>query len=416
MKVALFLTNFPTLSETFILNQITGLVDLGVDFDICASANPQEGKVHTQVEEYKLLEKVYYSDSLDPVFKRLGRGAKVVLKNFYNNPIAYAEAINSRSLRDVFYVNDFVVNKSKQSYDLIHAHYGSNGLIGAILKEAGVFGGRLITSFYGYDMSSFIAENGGNAYRKLFKHGDLFLPIVDFWKERLIDMGCSRDRIIVHRIGINVDEFKFKERKLDRGVVNIITVARLAEKKGLEYSIKAVANLIRANLGFSIEYTIIGEGPLRKNLENLLLEEGMDNKIKLLGRMNQSGIKDYMDNADIFILPSVTALDGDTEGTPTVLMEAQACGLPLVSTRHSGIPEVVLDGKSGFLVPERDVDALSERLYFLITHPELWPEMGRAGRGFVEERYDIQKLNQRLAKIYNALITGNVNMLEELKE
>src|SRR3972149_897016 len=171
----------------------------------------------------------------------------------------------------------------------------------------------------------------------------------------------------------------------------------------------------RTNLGLKIEYIIIGEGPLRKNLENLLLEEGMNNNIKLLGRMNQSEIKYYMDNSDIFILSSVTALDGDTEGTPTVLMEAQACGLPVVSTRHSGIPEVVLDGKSGFLVPERDVDALSEKLDYLIRNPELWPEMGRYGRKFVEERYDIHKLNQRLVKIYEALLTDNTKVLEELK-
>ncbi|HZX13257.1 MAG TPA: glycosyltransferase [Thermodesulfobacteriota bacterium] len=414
MKVAFFLTNFPTISETFILNQITGLIDLGINFDIYASANPKEGKVHPQVEQYKLLEGAYYSDSLDPIFKRLTRGVKIVLKNFYKNPLAYTEVIKSRSLRDLFYVNDFVTNKSKKSYDLIHAHYGSNGLIGAILKEAGVFRGKLITSFYGYDMSSFINEKGENVYKKLFKHGDLFLPIVDFWKEKLVDMDCSKDKIVVHRIGINVDEFKFKERKLGCDGVKIITIARLAEKKGLEYSIKAVANLIRTNLGLKIEYIIIGEGPLRKNLENLLLEEGMNNNIKLLGRMNQSEIKYYMDDADIFILSSVTALDGDTEGTPTVLMEAQACGLPVVSTRHSGIPEVVLDGKSGFLVPERDVDALSEKLDYLIRNPELWLEMGRYGRKFVEERYDIQKLNQRLVKIYEAILTDDGNMLESI--
>ena len=85
MKIALFLTNFPTLSETFILNQISGLIDLGVDFDIYASANPQDDKIHPQVEEYKLLERAYYSDSLDPIFKRLTKGVNTVLKNFYKN-------------------------------------------------------------------------------------------------------------------------------------------------------------------------------------------------------------------------------------------------------------------------------------------------------------------------------------------
>ena len=81
-------------------------------------------------------------------------------------------------------------------------------------------------------------------------------------------------------------------------------------------------------------------------------------------------------------------------------------GLPIVSTLHNGIPEGVLDGKSGFLVPERDVDALTEKLEYLIEHPEIWPDMGQYGRKFVEERYDINKLNQRLVEIYQNLIEG----------
>ena len=77
------------------------------------------------------------------------------------------------------------------------------------------------------------------------------------------------------------------------------------------------------------------------------------------------------------------------EGTPVVLMEAQACGLPVVSTYHSGIPEVVKDGESGFLVPEKDVDALAEKMEYLINHPELWPKMGEAGRKHIERNYNI---------------------------
>jgi len=167
MKVALFLSNFPTLPETFILNQIIGLINSGINFDIYASANPDEGKVHAQVEKYKLLERVSYSDSIAPLFKRLTKGAKIVLMNFYKNPLAYTEAIKSRSLRDIFYVNDFIANKSKRSYDLIHAHYGSNGLIGVILKEAGVFRGKLITSFHGYDFSKLINERGSETFLPL---------------------------------------------------------------------------------------------------------------------------------------------------------------------------------------------------------------------------------------------------------
>ena len=413
MKVAFFLTNFPTLSETFILNQISGLIDLGVDFDIYASVNPQESKVHPQVEEYKLLERAYYSDSLDPIFKRLTKGMNIVLKDSYKNPLAYTEAIKSRSLRDLFYVNNFLANESKKSYDLIHAHYGSNGLIGAILKEAGVFRGKLITSFHGYDFSKLINERGSETYKELFRIGDLFTANTNFTKGKLIELGCSKSKIVMLPVGMDINFFNFRERYLrDRSLVKLLTIARMVEKKGLEYAIKAVSRV--AQKYSNIEYNIIGDGILRSRLENLIKGLGISDKINLLGWKTQEELKSLLQEAHIFILTSVTAGDGDMEGQGLVLQEAQAVGLPVLSTLHNGIPEGVIDGKSGFLVPERDVDALVKKLEYLIEHPELWPEMGRYGRKFVEERYDIQKLNQRLVKIYEAILTDDGNMIESI--
>jgi colanic acid/amylovoran biosynthesis glycosyltransferase len=108
------------------------------------------------------------------------------------------------------------------------------------------------------------------------------------------------------------------------------------------------------------------------------------------------------------LAPSVTAESGDEEGIPGVIMEAFTQGLPVVSTYHAGIPEVVKDGESGFLVPERDVDALVERLERLIEDPELRLIMGRNGRHFVEEQYDIDKLNDRLVRVYRQLLDGEL--------
>ena len=100
----------------------------------------------------------------------------------------------------------------------------------------------------------------------------------------------------------------------------------------------------------------------------------------------------------------MTAKDGDEEGTPTVLLEAQAVGLPVISTAHSGIPEIVEDGRSGFLVPERDAAALAERIGQLLEHPETWAEMGRAGRTTVEARHDTDRLSERLERIYESVV------------
>ena len=151
---------------------------------------------------------------------------------------------------------------------------------------------------------------------------------------------------------------------------------------------------------------IAGEGFLRNELEKLAEDLHIKRYVKFLGAVEQKEVLKLYQQAHIFVLPSVTASNGDKEGQALVIQEAQAMGLPIVSTLHNGIPEGVLDGKSGFLVPERDVDALTEKLEYLIEHPEIWPDIGQYGRKFVEERYDIHKLNQRLVEIYQNLIEG----------
>ena len=148
----------------------------------------------------------------------------------------------------------------------------------------------------------------------------------------------------------------------------------------------------------------MGEGVLRPSLENLIAELGISNKVKLVGWKTHDELHKLYADSHIFILSSVTASDGDKEGQGLVLQEAQAMGLPVLSTLHNGIPDGVLDGKSGFLVPERDVDALAEKLNYLVEHPEVWSEMGLAGRKFVEQNYDINKLNDKLVQIYQDLL------------
>jgi colanic acid/amylovoran biosynthesis glycosyltransferase len=181
-----------------------------------------------------------------------------------------------------------------------------------------------------------------------------------------------------------------------------LTVGRLVEKKGLEYAVRAVA-LARRTCP-NLRYEIIGDGPLRPALGELVDKLNLAPIVSLLGAADCDFVRRKMAATDLFMLPSVTANDGDQEGIPVSLMEAQACGLPVLSTRHSGIPELVADGESGFLVAERDVEALASRLTYLIEHPESWPRMGRAGRTIVESRFNIEALNRDLLQIYEHAI------------
>jgi colanic acid/amylovoran biosynthesis glycosyltransferase len=288
----------------------------------------------------------------------------------------------------------------KSSYDIIYCHFGPNGNKGMMLREIGMFTGKLLTVFHGYDLSSYLKEqDDSHIYSHLFKQGDLFLPISDLWKDRLLELGCSPEKIIVHRMGIDVDKFLFQPRQVGvDGKVRIVSIARLVGKKGIEYGIRAIEKITKTLEQF--EYI----GPLRTELENLINHLGVSQYVKLTGWKEQPEILEILSQSHIFLAPSITSNTGDQEGIPVVLMEAMACGLPVISTKHGGIPELVKDNVSGFLVPEKSVDELADKLSHLISHPELWLEMGKAGHDFIVENYNIEKLNDTLVEICERVI------------
>lgn len=410
MKIAFIVGQFPVVSETFILNQITGLLDRGHEVDIYADYPGNFSKTHQDIDKYQLLDRTYYASRMPANrFFRMLKSLGLLFTNFYKDPVILLRSLNLFKYRNkygsltlLFAVVPFL--KKRPSYDIIHCHFGSNGVKGRFLREIGAIQGKLIVTFHGIDITKDLQEEGERIYDCLFEAGDLFLPISNRWKQRLIELGCNEKDIVVHRMGINCRQFSFTLRELQaNSPVRIVTIARLVEKKGVEYGIRAVAKLVRAKL--SIEYHVIGDGPLREDLRQLIQELDANDTIKLLGWKQQQEIVEILNNAHIMLAPSVTSQDGDQEGIPVSLMEAMARGLPIVSTQHSGIPELIENGVSGFLVPEQDVDALAEKLGYLVEHPEVWTEMGRAGRVYVEKHYDINKLNNQLVEIYQKLLT-----------
>ncbi|HYX13854.1 MAG TPA: glycosyltransferase [Nostoc sp.] len=408
MKIAFIVEPFPTVSETFILNQITGLIELGHEVDIYACHVGDISKIHPDVEKYQLLEHTYYySKGPDNYIVRMAKALIWLTANFSKHSVPLIESLNflkygSRAISLELFYATIILLKHKQNYDIIHCHFGPFGLKAALWRQIGAIQGKIITVFHGYDMTNYLSQNGEQAYDLLFNLGDLFLPISEHWKQRLIEIGCT-GKIAVHHMGIDCQKFAFAVRKpRSDGQVNVVTVARLVEKKGIEYGIRAVAKLIASN--FNIQYTIVGDGYLRKKLQRLIKQLGIADTVKLVGSQQQQEIIAILNNSHIFLAPSVTSNGGDQEGIPVALMETMAMGLPVVTTQHSGIPELVQDDISGFLVPERDVDALTEKLSYLVKHPEVWSKMGAAGRSFVEKHYNINILNNQLVEIYQNLL------------
>jgi colanic acid/amylovoran biosynthesis glycosyltransferase len=414
MRVAFIVGQFPALSETFILRQITGLLDRGHDVEIFAHIPGKDSITHGDIGKYGLLERTHYVNSYASSPSRIVRLAKrlgLLITNFSKNPSAVSKSLNplkfgkaAISLRVLDQILPFL---DKGPYDIVHCHFGPNGKLGLLLKDIGVFSQKLITTFHGYDISSYLRSRGNHVYEDLFKRGDLFFCVSERIREKLMRLGCEEQKITVLRCGIDTKKFHVPpaESKKDERV-KILTIARLVEKKGVEYGIRAVGKVL--NKYPNLEYQIVGDGPLKDELHGLIEKQKVTRNIRLIGWKRQEEVVNLLRESDVLLAPSITAKDGDEEGIPVVIMEAMAHGLPVVSTHHAGIPEIVQDGESGFLIPERDVDALTERLERLIERPELRFAMGQNGRRFVEEHYDVDKLNDRLVRIYQQLLAGEL--------
>ncbi|MBF2066777.1 MAG: glycosyltransferase [Calothrix sp. C42_A2020_038] len=409
MKIAFIVEKFPVLTETFILNQAVGLLVRGHQVDIYARQTDDTPKVHPDVLRYDLLSSTYYAPSLPKNYLwRLLKAISLAVK-FRQSYKILLQSLNflrygrrAASLRLFYLVIPFLTS---QPYDIIHCQFGMFAIEGVILREIGAIKGKIVTSFRGYDISWYVQEYGDNVYKNLFRKGDFFLANCQFFRNRAVQLGCDQNKILVHGSGIDCSRFAFQPRSpSDTGKIKIVTIGRLIEKKGIEYGIRAVAKVINQYLdeypNINIEYNIIGGGCLQEHLQKLIHSLNMNGKINLLGQKHQQEIIEILDHSHIFIAPSVTAKDGNQDAPVNTLKEAMAMGLPVIATIHGGIPELVQDGISGFLVPERNVDAIAEKIRYLIEHQNIWHEIGKAGRSYVEKHYDINKLNEELVEIY----------------
>ena len=328
-------------------------------------------------------DKVHALSALDPVSRGLNR---LALKVAHTCP-------------------HFSTVVQREGVRLLHAQFGVEGLYGLRLKRSTRL--PLITSFHGYDAYRLPRRQPG-IYRQLFAEGDLFLTCAQSVRKQLLRLGCPDGKIRVLPLGVNIDEIAFQERSLpESGAVNILQVGRMVEKKGIPYALRAFAAVQRYHHQATL--TIIGDGPERPAVEALVRELGLRN-VRLLGAQSHDVVLSEMQRAHIYLQPSVTALDGDSEGLPVTLMEAQASGLPVVATWHAGISEVVQEGKSGFLVSERNAHALAERLRFLIEHPDLWASLGHTGRAVVEERFNIHRQAAALEDIYDEVLSAHLSL------
>ncbi len=285
---------------------------------------------------------------------------------------------------------------------IVHAHFGPDGVYCLRVKD--MLGLPLVTSFYGYDVSRTPNRNPG-VYQELFRRGEAFTALSEDMKKDLIALGCPNEKIHVIHVGVDPDRFSPPERP-DRGEVSFVSVARFEEKKGLRYAIAAFADVVGDYPMARLR--LVGDGPLRGDLVGWVRRLGLEEHVSFINNYAAADprgvILGELATADVYVLPSVTAADGNREGTPVTLMEAGAMALPSVSSRHAGIPEVVLDGETGLLVAERDVAGLSAAMGRLAGDATLRTSMGKAARGYIASEFNSATEARKLKELYESLI------------
>ena len=410
MKIAFLVARFPVLSEPFILNQIVGAIERGHEVDIYSlDGSPNLSKVHPLVEQYQLLDRTFYAPTRpENELWRWLKGLTLLALNFYKNPCVCQQLLDTsrygsqaKSLKLLYRAMPFL---NKKSYDIIHCQFSTLGVFGVWFRQLGLIEGKLISTFRGADISKFLPKWGEKICQDLFQETEFFLANCEIFKNKAVALGCDSDKIHIHGSGIDCNQFVYKPRFFPTdGKIKIATTGRLVEKKGIEYAIAAVAKVARTYP--NIEYNIIGDGELKVKFEQIIAELNIGHMVKLLGWKQQQEIVNILDSCHIFMAPSVTGSDGNQDAPVNTLKEAMAMGLPVISTFHGGIPELVEDGISGFLIPERNAEAIAEKLTYLIEHSEIWQQMGASGRKQVETKYDMNQLNDELIEIYQQIIS-----------
>lgn len=362
----------------------------------------QENTNKTLFDEYELRDKIIVEDYKVPTqkAKRILRASWLLLSNFFLLPlfINYYTASKQNGLESVY---EFFYYKNFRCFDVIHVQFGTNKHPIDIFKKIGYIKSRLVVSFHGHDLyfplNNRIPNNG--YYNILFDAADYLIANTFFLKEKLLKINAPEEKIKIIPVAVDTSIFtpnKFDDKNSD--VIRIISVGRLEIFKGHQFGIKCISQLVKK--GFNIQYSIIGDGSQKEILESLIQKYGLKKSVVLLGRKSQVEISKILPTQDIFLMTSITDPNYGVESQGLVTAEAQACGLPVVALDTGGVKYTLIDGKTGYLCKEKDLDFFVDKVEELILNEALRYRIGLNARHFIEEGYSENSVINKWRKLY----------------
>ena len=400
MKVAYVVSRFPHVTETFILREVTAVdsrpdmeVELfslfrPVDPTIHPAARPWMDRVHRSSRRAAVAGLVWWSLRRPLQLLRtvllivLGhcRRPAVLARALVTLPVAAAHARRMKEL----------------GIEHVHAHFATYPALTAWVCR------RLAGIPYSVTPHSHDIYVHQCFLRRKIADARFFVAVSHFNRHFLSRFGGDRATPVhLVRYGIDPAAFPFRPRAIpEYGLVKTLCVASLREYKGHADLFRAVAKPGR-NVG-RIHLDLVGDGELRRDLERLATQLGIAHRVRFWGSRTEDQVLAHYDAADLFVLASTIAHNGDTEGLPNVLIEALACGIPTISTTVTGIPELIQDGLTGRLAPWGDPDSLHVALDDVLAAPSAARGLSEAGRRLVEAEYNIDMSASRLAELFRS--------------
>jgi glycosyltransferase involved in cell wall biosynthesis len=279
------------------------------------------------------------------------------------------------------------------------AEYGPTAV--AILKICKQLNIPLVAHFHGYDASERTTiEKFGKSYRELFNYAAAVVAVSNKMITDLNNLGCAKEKIYLSPCGPSADFFQVKPLTNKK---QFVAIGRFVEKKAPHLTLAAFKIVNEKHPDSNL--VMIGEGELLSVCKHFAELWGMKNKVEFRGIQTADNIRITLSESIAFVQHSVVALNGDSEGTPVAVMEASAASLPVIATKHAGINDVIVNGQTGFLVEEKDVNSMAEYMIRIIEQPDLARKMGEAGRKNIKENFSLEKNLSELKQILKKAAT-----------
>jgi len=386
VKCAFIVGQFPALSEAFLVNLVACLIDLGMEVRIFRASSDQRAFEHQTFRSYNLgsiVKDLPPPSVINVLGDLLCQLSKLGLRKFL---WSHLDAI--RNPRGYHLARFRIKPILEFRPDLILCNFLGNGSAFVFLRKIGVVK-SFVTAVYGGDVS---IRNLRIDSKSVFDHSDRVVAISNHIRSVLLERGCDSRKISRIPLPVEPSEFLPGPSRLAEGPLRVLSIGRLVEKKGFLFGIRAVASAIGS--GMDVSYTVVGEGPMRSELMEEISRLGLEERVHLVGGVAHTELSQFLADSDVLLAPSVTAGNGDMEGQVVVIQEAGLAALPVIASRHNGIPDGVLHEQTGFLVDEKDVEGIAACLEILHNNPPEVIAMGKAHREFVMTHYSREVISE----------------------